>query len=102
MDEKHWTTVECGVGVYYDADISANAKVQEIMIRAQANKTELGYWRDIATDLAKLVDELELGLQHWRESYDAEITTMGKEEYARLEDEVAYWKDKYVKNYGYY
>ncbi len=41
-------------------------------------------------------------LQHWRESYDAEITTMGKEEYARLEDEVAYWKDKYVKNYGYY
>ena len=65
MDEKHWAAVECETGVYYDAEISANAKVQEIMIRAQVNKTELGYWRDVATDLAALVDELTKEVEHW-------------------------------------
>lgn len=95
MDKKHWAAMECENGhVYYDADISANARVQEIMIRAQANKTELGYWREIATDLAALIDELELELQHWQESYEAEIRT-AKEEYARLECDIAYWKNKF-------
>ena len=69
MDKKHWATMECEDGhVYYDADITANARVQEIMIRAQANKSELGYWRDVATDLAALVDEMELELQGWKKA----------------------------------
>lgn len=64
-DEKHWwaNVDEDGTIHYCDADIAANTRVQEIMIRAQANKTELGYWRDVATDLAALVDNLGLKLK---------------------------------------
>lgn len=64
-DEKHWWAHidEDGTVLYYDADIAASAHVQEIMIRAQVNQTELGYWRDVAIDLAALVDKLELELQ---------------------------------------
>ena len=60
LDAKHWwaNIDEDGTVLYYDVDITANARVQEIMIQAQANKTELGYWQDVATDLATLVDEL--------------------------------------------
>lgn len=71
MDEKHWATVECKDGhVYYDAEITANARVQEIMIRAQANKTELGYWKDVATDLAELVDEMQAKLDLTQVRYE--------------------------------
>lgn len=63
-DEKHWCPIETKDGhIYYDADITASARVRRIVIRAQANQTELGYWRDVATGLATLVDELELKLQ---------------------------------------
>jgi hypothetical protein len=59
-DERHWYTNTDGSGevVYHDVDITANPRVQQIMLRAQANMTELGYWRDVATDLADLVDSV--------------------------------------------
>ena len=90
LDERIWSIEKD----FAHTDISANARVQEIMICAQANKTELGYWRDVATDLATLVDELELELQGWEESYEAEIK-MAKEEYVKLEDDINYWKNKF-------
>jgi len=59
-DERHWWTNvgENGETIYHDVDITANSRVQRIMLRAQANMTELGYWRDVATDLAELIDSV--------------------------------------------
>lgn len=57
MDERYWETWngKDGYPLHY-AEIAASSRTQEIMIRAQANLTELGYWRDVATDLADLID----------------------------------------------
>jgi len=60
IDSRHWTKMDTRNGHhYYDADISADLDVQKIMIQAQGNLTAEGYWRDIATDLAKLVDTIK-------------------------------------------
>jgi hypothetical protein len=42
----------------YDAEITADPECIRIMLDAQRNPTELGYWRDVATGLSNLVDEL--------------------------------------------
>ena len=79
MDKKHYAAMECEDGyVYHDADITANARVQKIMLQAQANQTELGYWRDVATDLAALVDYSEERIVFWNK-------------------QAAFWRDKYYR-----
>jgi len=77
-----------------DFETSNNPKVQEIMVRAQRNTTELGYWRDIATDLAKLVDDLEEEITNWKADYIADQKEVGRI-MRGLEDDVDYYKHKY-------
>ena len=60
MDKRHWTKVQLSDGHHYwDLSIDADPDVVRIMQRAQCNLTKEGYWRDVATDLARLVDELK-------------------------------------------
>ena len=60
MNNRFWSTEkdESGEILYHYLELATSETVQSIMIKAQANTTELGYWRDVATDLAALVDEL--------------------------------------------
>ena len=60
MDERFWETwdFEKDGGIAHYAEIAADPDVLQIMLAARDNKTELGYWRDIAVGLAKLVDIL--------------------------------------------
>jgi len=66
MDRRYWDAIESSKDgrTYHYAEFSASTRVQDILFRAQANQAELGYWRDVATDLAALVDKLELRLKH--------------------------------------
>jgi len=62
VDEQYWEQVEFDykghAHCYHYVEITADDEVQRIMISAQQNVTELGYWRVVATGLSLLVDKL--------------------------------------------
>lgn len=59
MDKRFWETWDFKDGgqAHY-AEITTSPYVLKIMLAARGNQTELGYWREVATELAELVDTL--------------------------------------------